>query len=153
MDAVGKLLGLQTKASKSVSFEQTLCILGAILCFVPRSLHIEVAVDPAKATKWASILAQIVATRCCSQRTATKMAGRLSFAVYASTGKVGRAYLKPLYAQANAPLPRGRASPYLLQAAMWWIQYLVLCPSTTVPCLSSTRPTVHAWTDAAGASR
>ena len=70
-------------------------ILGAILIFVPRTLELRIAVDPDKAARWSKILAHVVTTGICSQTTAVKMAGRLSFAVSASTGRVGRAYIKP----------------------------------------------------------
>ena len=87
-----------------MSLAETLHILGNILVFVPRTLELTIAVAPAKACRWTRILVQILASGLCSQRTAVKMAGRLSFAVSASTGRVGRAYIKT---QANMPLRHG----------------------------------------------
>ena len=153
LDILGSIVGFPTKDVKSVSFASTLQLLGLILAYVHGTLEISIAVDPAKAKKWAAILFEVVHTRRCTQRTAIKMAGRLSFAVHASTGKVGRAYIKPFFAQANAPLPHDRASWQLLQAAAWWIDYFAISPASTIPCGQGARTHVHAWTDAAGTSR
>ena len=77
LDALGRLVGLPPKDIKSVSFARTMCILGAILSFVPKPLALKLAVDPAKAEKWAMILIKIARAKICTQRTAIKMAGRL----------------------------------------------------------------------------
>ena len=89
----------------------------------------------------------------CSAETAQKMAGRLSFAVTVSLGKVGRAFVRPFFAQANQPLPGGRASPWLLAACVWWTQYFERRPMASLPAGEDSRQRVLAWTDAAGASR
>ena len=98
LDVVGSLLGMPTKEDKSVSYAQSLHVLGLILCFTPKQMLAEVTVDPAKAAKWSCLLRTIVATQQSSQCLAIMMAGRLSFAVMASTGRVGRAYLRPFFA-------------------------------------------------------
>ena len=136
-----------------MSFVQTLQVLGLMLSFVPRTMEAAVTVDPAKAAKWTKLLGSILASKCCTQRLAIKMVGRLSFAVMASTGRVGRAYIKPFFAQANAPLPRSRASWQMIQAAEWWIGYFALSAVSIISCGGTDRRVVRAWTDAAGASR
>lgn len=50
----------------------------------------------------------------------SKLAERLSFAVTVAADRVGRAYIKPVYAQAYSPLPKARASALLQQAANWF---------------------------------
>eukprot|EP00959_Pyramimonas_sp_CCMP1952_P235387 4918630-Pyramimonas_sp.AAC.1 len=57
------------------------------------------------------------------------MAGRLSFAASVTAGKVGRAHIKPFFAQAYAPLRGEGASCWLLQAAAWWLVYLAEVPA------------------------
>ena len=113
---------------------------------------------------------------------AHKMAGRLNFAVSVSVGKVGRAFIKPLFQQAFAPLPRERASPNLVAACSWWIEFIeadpqflvvgrqedprweqdslavesavddIIMPRQVTPASLHHRR-VNAWTDAAGATR
>ena len=41
----------------------------------------------------------------------------------------------------------------MLQAVEWWINYFALSPVSTISCGGADRRVVHAWTDAAGASR
>ena len=81
-----------------------------------------------------------------------RLADRLSFAVSVSLGRVGRAYVKPFYAQAYDPLPNARAPWRLRFASSWWTEYIVSQPKAEFP-LSAQRKRVLAWTDAAGASR
>ena len=153
LDILGKVLGFPTKDEKSVSFSAALHILGTVITFIPKTVSMTVEVDPAKAIKWSGILSQILVSGQCSQKVAVKMAGRLSFAVASSTGRVGRAYIKPFFAQANMPLRNGRASWQLCLAAAWWIRYFEHSPCASMQCRSDGRHHVHAWTDAAGASR
>ena len=76
----------------------------------------------------------------------------LVFCGHCFIGKIGRAYIKPFYAQANDPLPGGRASQSLLGACDWWIRYIGVQPSVDVP-LGPREEGILAWTDAAGVSR
>ena len=153
LDVLGKATGFPAKDEKSVSLAESLHVLGLVLSFVPRTLVATVSIDPAKASKWSKILVDVLSSGHCSQQTAIKMAGRLSFAVMSSTGRIGRAYIKPFFAQANAPLPRGRASEFMPQAAGWWVSYFAMKPVSAIACGGRERKVVHAWTDAAGASR
>ena len=41
----------------------------------------------------------------------------------------------------------------MLQAAGWWVTYFAMKPVSAISCGGQERKTVHAWTDAAGASR
>ena len=80
------------------------------------------------------------------------MAGKFSFAVTAAAGRVGRAYVKPLYAQAASPLAYHRLSVWLTFASVWWAEYLNLRPATKV-CADLAKRHAVCWTDAAGVSR
>ena len=109
-------------------------------------------VDEKKAQRWAKQLGDMLESDYCDETQASRMAGRLSFAVGASGGCVGRAFVKAFYAQASAPLRGFRLSFALRRSVRWFIYYLLLAE----PCLKlcERRPRhVVAWSDAAGASR
>ena len=114
---------------------------------------VSVTLSPDKVLRWSETLRQVVEDKVCDQHLAMRLAGRLSFACSIAAGKVGRAYLKPFFAQAFAPLPGGRTSWWLCRAADWWLQCLPMSPKFVHRAVSASRPTVRTWTDAAGASR
>ena len=62
----------------------------------------------------------------------------------------GSVFVKPFYAQANAPLHGFDMSLALLNAASWWTKFLELKPSVRLAVGHTTRETVWAWTDASG---
>ena len=66
-------------------------------------------------------------------------AGRLSFACVIASGKIGRAFVKPFYAQAHAPMPGFEVSPSLKNGAEWWIKFLPLAPAVKLSVERSTR--------------
>ena len=84
---------------------------------------------------------------------ASKMAGRLSNIVTTAYDKIGRAQLKAIYAQINAPISPMTVN--LRQALGWWLKYLLMAPEKVwLPSsLSTPRPTIWVWTDAAGKSK
>ena len=84
---------------------------------------------------------------------ASKLAGRLSFAVTASAGRVGRAFLRPFFAQSHDPLPGNRASPQLMRACEWFVHYLAVRPPFLQPSRLQGLRHVTTWSDAAGLSR
>ena len=65
--------------------------------------------------------------------------------------KVGRAFTKPFFAQAFAPLPG--YSPVLLRASLWWKDYLRSQHLRHRYADVCRRQRVTLWTDAAGESR
>ena len=79
-----------------------------------------------------------------------KIAGRFALTCTIAAGRQGRAFVKPFYAQANAPLHGFDMSPALLNAALWWTKFLELKPSVRLAVGHTTRETVWAWTDASG---
>ena len=76
------------------------------------------------AAKWLEALRRILETQTLSPDKASRHAGRLSFAVSAAANRVGRAFVNPFYAQANAPMLGDRCSTWLLTATLWWVAYL-----------------------------
>ena len=65
---------------------------------------------------------------------------------------MGRAFIKPFYAQVYAPLPDSHCSGLLLSAVKWWMTYLSARFAATHSSALA-RPHFICWTDAAGASR
>eukprot|EP00971_Amphidinium_carterae_P331919 6465766-Amphidinium_carterae.1 len=126
-------------------------VLGALCTVLPMGISLRVADD--KADKWTSQLKGILDVGRLSPGEAAKLAGRLSFAVTVTANKVGRAYVKPFFAQAHDPLPHDALSPLLRESVRWWLQYLSLRPLAIRLKGITVRPTVYMWTDAAGESR
>ena len=153
LELLAELVGLPCKASKSVDGVLDIIVLGARIAVELATRKISVGLDPCKAVRWQQLMLDIQRTGYCSAEGAQKMAGRLTFAVTVSLGKVGRAFVRPFFAQANQPLPGGRASHWLLQACVWWTQYFERRPMASLPVGGDERKRVLAWTDAAGASR
>ena len=75
-------------------------------------------IDETKAGKWALMLEDIVLKERLAVEASLKMAGRLGSAVTCSLDKVGRAFIKPFFAQAYDP--RKWITPQLYNASKWW---------------------------------
>ena len=84
------------------------------------TMHIE---EATKAEKWKACLLLILASGVCASELATKMAGRLDFAVSVAANRVGRAFTKPFYAQQLAPLKASAVSCLLAWACSWFAHY------------------------------
>ncbi|CAK0791838.1 unnamed protein product, partial [Prorocentrum cordatum] len=126
--------GLPCAREKDADDVLAMVVLGAKVAMDMLRATVSVQISDDKAVKCKAILWQILCDRRCSQETAMKMAGRLSFATY-------------------APLRGEGASCWLLQAAAWWLEYLAEVPAIVHSVPDATRRHVHLWTDAAGASR
>jgi len=149
----GDLLGFPCQPGKNADDLLCMIVLGARVGVELATARVTASIDPEKGLKWTLVLLEILRTQKCDPELAAKMAGRLSFAVSAAAGKVGRAYLKPFFAQAYAPLLGSKASWWLFRAATWWIRYLASEPAMAHDAAYLSRPRVCIWTDAAGASR
>ena len=147
------LTGFPTDPAKDSNFADTMVVLGALIrADFPERL-VTTQVEPTKAAKYGEQLECVLQCGTLAPGEASKLAGRLSFAVTVSGNRVGRAYIKPFFAQANAPLPGCLVSPWLRRAAQWFSQYLRQPPVTARRGRASGRPRVVTWSDAAGASR
>ena len=114
------------------------------------ALSVSAAVDANKAQRWTTYLRCMLKEKKCSPDKAAKYAGRLAFTCTIAAGRKGRAFVKPFYSQANAPLRGFDMSPALLNAASWWTKYLELKSSIRLAVHHTMRETVWAWTDASG---
>ena len=152
LDVLGFALGFPMDPEKSVDASVLMDVLGIEVDLQWAKKLVSTCVSASKASKWTAALQDIIDQGVCSPELASNMAGRLSFAVTATCDRVGRAFVKPLYAQANHPMRGWRCSTLLLNACIWWRQYLQrrLKSSHSV---AITRPHWICWSDAAGATR
>lgn len=147
------LLGFPTDPAKDSDMAETMVVLGSLCGVCYPSKVFSTQVEPSKACKYMRLLRDVLESGTLEPGTASKLAGRLSFAVTVSGNRVGRAYIKPFYAQAHAPLPGCALSPWLRQSAEWFLKYLSHSPLSVRRGLASHRPLVRTWSDAAGATR
>ena len=153
LSILASLVGFPTDPAKDSDFAETMLVLGALVRADFSERLVTTQVEPAKAAKYVGQLDAMLHSQTLSAGDASKLAGRLSFAVTVSGNRVGRAYIKPFFAQANAPLPGCAVSPWLHRAAVWFTNYLRQPPLTTRKGRACDRPCVVTWSDAAGASR
>jgi hypothetical protein len=102
-----------------------------------------------KAELWGLDLQDIVDTEVCTEQMASKFAGRFQWSVTSAGDKIGRGFVRPFYAQLNAPLNDNRASIWLLLAVNWWQTFCLLRPTVTHAAYCD-REHVRMWTDASG---
>ena len=77
---------------------------------------------PEKATKWASQIQEAIVSKQLDSGSAQKLAGRLNFATQHLFHKLGRAMIKPVYAQKTTGT--GMVGRRLLEALAWWLVVL-----------------------------
>ena len=119
LDLLSSLLGFPCDDEKSVSDSIQMLLLGVDVAVRWADKLVEMVVAKEKAALWASELEAALETRTMEDWMAEKMAGRLSFAVTASGLRVGRAFVKPFYAEANAPMRHFRCSTGFVRAIGW----------------------------------
>ena len=124
LDVLGLALGLPMDDAKTVDCSVLMDVLGIEVDLQWARKLVSTCVSADKAQKWGSVLEDLLESMECSPELASKMAGRLSFAVIATCDRVGRAFVKPFYAQANCPLRGWRCGSRLLNASLLWRQYL-----------------------------
>ena len=93
----------------------------------------------------------VVETACCDAGAASKCAGRFSSVVTAAMDNVGRAYVRPFYAQQHAPT--NPISAWLLISCAWWLKYLQERPKSYVHMEWWRREHILVFTDASGEDR
>ena len=123
------LLGFATDPKKVADNAVNLAILGAKFVVDVAPKTVAAAVDEKKAATWSATLESIFESNMCSPDQAAECAGRLGFACAIASGKIGRAFVKRFYAQANAPMPGFLASLLLKNAAEWLIKFFSLAPA------------------------
>ena len=85
-------------ASKDADECMAMTLLGIQISIMKAGALLQL--DAEKAARWAIHLEELLDLGTCEASFASKMAGRLSFAVCTCTDKIGRAYLRPFFQQA-----------------------------------------------------
>ena len=151
LDAVLSLIDIPCDPKKSYDDLLKMVVLGSELMLDWYRRRLYTRLEPTKAEKWSRILLAVVSTGRLPAHQSLKMAGRLSSAVTSAHDRIGRAFVKPFYAQAFDLYPS--ASRLLVAAATWWYDFLIHTPPKAWDVLCTARPLVWVWTDAAGKSR
>jgi len=149
LDVLTELVGRPVDPKKSVDDATEIVILGAQLVLEPDQRGVRSSIQEIKAIAWVRLIDEAIHENRLDGGSASKMAGRLSFAVTAAANRCGRAFVKPIYAQAVCPFGLGGMSPWLRAAMRWWRAYLVERP-TTVRRIDQKRKQYRLFTDAAG---
>ena len=145
---LAELVGRPTDPGKSEDGVLSMILLGARITVELELGLVKARIDEVKAKLWRHDLLQVLAVQRLEAGDASKFAGRLSFSVTTASDKVGRAYIKPLHAQASRPMPGADLSVMGFQALSFFVQYLEV-----LPCVlrkpGSVRKRAVLWTDAA----
>jgi len=100
-----------------------------------------------KAEKWRRQIDEALASGKLDPGSSQKLAGRLMWATQHLFYRVGRAMIKPIYAQKMAS--NGLVGPRLRAALEWWSRVLGLQISETRPWILEEDPPCHMFVDAA----
>ena len=114
---VRALMGTGAVAARKTECSLPLAILGIEVNANQEGVTLEVT--PEKRQEWGDRLQEAENTGIMTAGEASKHAGRLGFAAQKCFKKIGRAMLRPLFAQQYAPLKGGRISPMLRKAINW----------------------------------
>ena len=149
-----KMLGLPCDEAKSEWDRQAMVVLGADVKQDFEAMEVTTCIQKAKAQKWHDELQECHRQQRMDAGVASQFAGRLSCSVTMAANRVGRAYIKPFYAQSAVPL--SVMSGWLLNATTWFMAYLSMAASGQGARRmrpGQVLPHVRMWTDAAGESR
>ena len=89
---------------KSADDAMQMTIFGVQVCIIMVSAKTTVQLEETKAKAWLKDMQEVLRSGKCPVGLASKLAGQLAFAACRGTDRCGRAYLKPWFAQAAAPL-------------------------------------------------
>ena len=155
-----ELLGFMLKTKKAVRPTERGPLLGVEADLSGRNLRFHV--DPQRRERLLTELRAVVRARRLVPGQAARLAGRLVFAASALAGRVGRAFLQPLFRLANLHrqgraredatdmlcLEDGELTDRLLLALEWWVALLEEAPPRWV-FRPLAPPRFEGWTDAA----
>jgi hypothetical protein len=113
-----RLLGFPTDSSKDADATWDMVVLGALVSISWAEQKVLTRVSSDKAKKDLFVLQQMLDSNSLTPTNSSKMAGRFSFSATVSGNRVGRACIKPFYAQAHSPLPGSTLSPWLRRAGI-----------------------------------
>ena len=157
------LLGFKTKEAKCSPPKPKEQVLGVAFSFGESTLSL--SIDEGKKDRTLALIRAHLTSDKLDAMTAAKLAGRLAWAASVLSGRLGRAFLHPLYvlASIHSSLPdaprhpalkdggivtrEGTIGPRLRNALRWWIALLLRGPPRLLRPGVRRRP-FEAWTDA-----
>ena len=153
LETLAELTGIPLDMAKNEDSTHGLCLLGAETTFSLDTSMVTLAVDATKAAWWHEGLQEVLTAGVLEDWRAAKIAGRMQFLLSLNLGRVGRAYVRPLYLQASRPLPGSALSAQARRSCVWFAQYLVTRPVIGISAWRPRREHVVTWSDAAGNRR
>ena len=142
--------GLHLDDKKTKQLEQAMVISGCnvVLNWAWKGFHLYV--DEQKAVKWLKVIVHFLEKGRMTSAEASQMAGRLGWSTQAVHDRCGRAFIRQLYAQINAPLKGDYISMRLRRALRFWRWFLVAQRKTCHSVRDLRRPHIDVWGDASG---
>ena len=123
LDEFFSLLGLATDVDKAVTNAEEMEVLGVQAKVDNVQQYISTRLAEDKAHKYSHHLEQCVACDYMTPGEAQKIASRFQFATSCAQDNIGRAWIRPFYAQGNDPMQNCRVSNWARQASWWWVLY------------------------------
>ena len=142
------ILGTSAMSEEKIGAGITMEFLG--ICVNPTIEGISFWPSRAKVLRWLADIEHALVHDRLSAGDASKLVGRLAFANQVIFKRLGRAMLRPLYAQQNAPMHNGRLSNLLRLSLQWWKSVLSLEIRDTVSLKPKLCDVVELFGDARG---
>ena len=149
VSSVMTLFGFPADEDKSCDLAQSMLLLGARISMAWAKRGFYLAIDEDKRQRYIQLMQRILQDCRLDPGGAQRLVGKLSFSVCVTTLKTGRAFLRSLHAQANAPLRSHKVGPWLASCLRWFIEYLYIQPMLLKTVDDIHRQTIRTWTDAA----
>ena len=144
---VRAMLGKESLSPAKMATGAPLDILGITVGVTLDGIRLELTEE--KRLAWAEKLRNAKQTGVMMSGEASKFAGRLNFTAQKCFHKLGRAMVRPFYAQQYAPLAHGRIGGMLTLAVDWWLHVLQRRVVQSVP-MRKCAQTVELFCDARG---
>jgi hypothetical protein len=119
---VRAILGPTALAARKLEHGNPLVMLGLSAKADRKSIRITPSKE--KVDHWSHVLETALESGIMAAGDASKCAGRFQFAARGCFRMLGRAMVRPFYAQQYSPLQRGAMGPLLVMACQWWMQVL-----------------------------
>ena len=150
MEDVIQALGWHLEPDKTEGPTQQLTVLGVSITIDNKSIALQP--DPIKVAVWLRQMQECIDQDIMHASTASKLAGRLTFAGQSIFGRVGRAHVRPIYDRIYTG--HSALDPALRHSLLWWIELLqTTAYRRTAPLQEATRPAIVIYTDATGDGR
>jgi len=145
---VRALMGRHSLQPKKMSYGLPLVVLGVEFDIQDEVVKVFPSED--KIAKWSAALLDVDNKQQLFAGEAGKFAGRLAFASQLTFSRLGRAMLRPFFAQQHAPLRKGALGPLLKLAVKWWLTAFKLNMRREICVYDREGPTFDLFCDARG---